>query len=88
MGIRGPKSGWLHPETTTIRVPAILAEGLMEEARERDRQLVKEGIAALRAEIRLLKAELAAMVPSKTQAKRRAAAVKKRAKGKRPVETR
>lgn len=83
MGVRGPRSLWLNPETTVIRVPVVLAEGLLEEARSRDRSLVKERITALLAEVRLLKAELAAMVPSKTQAKRRAAAARKRAKGKR-----
>lgn len=82
MGVRGPKSAWLHPETAVIRVPAVLAEGLMEEARERDRALIKREIDDLRALIRVLHMELAAMTPSKSQQKKKAAAARKRAKGK------
>lgn len=82
MGIRGPKSAWLHPETTVIRIPAVLAEELMEEAKERDRSLVKREIAELLAQVRALRQELAQMTPSKTQQKKKTAAIKKRVKRK------
>lgn len=82
MGIRGPKSLWLHPETTVIRVPTVLAPGLIETARERDRSMVKAEIDALRGEIRTLKQELAALTPSKSQEKKRARALRTRSKSK------
>ena len=78
--MRGPANTWFHRETTVIRVPAVLAGELMADARERDRTLIKAKIDALRQQIVEARQELAALVPSRSQQKKRRQAVKKRRK--------